>query len=325
MKPLEDPGGSVGPGAKRAEVRSLGPYFLIFFGLVAGCRSRPVEPPMVTPTARPTPQASATVRPFPRESIQSIVKNCTQKFSGRSGLVVGLALAPPEQWVQHRAEESFEAASLVKLPILVELSRRIQAGQLRAEDSMVFEERHRVGGSGVLQQRPAGGRYRLDQLAEWMVAESDNVATDMLLEHLGLEQVHRQAVALGLRHTTVERTIFDFASIDAGKDNRTCARDMAWLLAQLADRRLAGSEWMLALLEKTRRRDLLVGGLPPGCRVAHKTGQLDGFLHEAALLRQQPPILLVVLTAGSPPEEAQAFMQSLARQVYEQLREGSAR
>ena len=279
----------------------------------------------VTPTVRPTLQATATVRPFPRESIQSIVKNCTQKFSGRSGVVVGFARDGPESWVEHRSEEPFEAASLVKLPILVELARRIESGELGREDTMVFEERFRVGGSGVLQQRPAGEVCTLEQLATWMIAESDNVATDMLLERLGLATIHDRAQKLGLRATTVERTIFDFAAIDSGRDNRVCARDAAWLLAEMAANRLPGSGWMLEILEKTRRRDLLVAGLPAGVRVAHKTGQLEGFLHEAVLVLEEPEVLMVVLTAQSGEEEARDFMKTLAKQVYARLREGSGR
>lgn len=279
----------------------------------------------VTPTVRPSPRVTATVRPFPRESIQVIVKNCRQKFSGRSALVLGWAEEPPEQWIEVDSDESFEAASLVKLPILIELARRIELGELRRDQKMVFEERFRVGGSGVLQQRPAGEVCSLEQLATWMIAESDNVATDMLLEKLGMADIQQQIRKLGLQATTVERTIFDFAAIDAGKDNRISARDAAWILHEMCCKRLPGSDWMLQILEKTRRRDLLLGGLPPGLRVAHKTGQLEGFLHEAAVVLDRRPLLMVVLTAQSGEDEARLFMQSLARQVYAECLEGSAR
>jgi beta-lactamase class A len=291
-------------------------YLLV--GLACGCAvATPKKPSTpVAPVLTPTSVKPVVVRPFPRELIFSLVKKWTQGFSGRSGVVCGLLteLDP----VVHRADDSFEAASLVKLPILVELARRQERGLCKLADGLTFEERHRVGGSGVLKDRPAGQSYRLDQLAEWMIAESDNVATDMLLEYLGLSSIEGEMVRLGLKQTTVQRKVFAFEEIDQGRDNLISAADAATLLRGIATHQLPGSAWMLEVLHKTRRRDLLAAQLPADLKVAHKTGELTGFLHDAAIVYADPPYLLVILSAADKPA-SEKFIQGLSGDIYRAL------
>jgi len=263
----------------------------------------------MTPSPTLTPTVTATVRPFPQDLIQATLKNWTQKFEGTSGVVV--AALEGDSQVVHNGDRRFEAASLVKLPILIELARRGDLGR-----ELVFEERHRVGGSGVLKDRPAGGSYRLDQLATWMIAESDNVATDMLLEELGLESLGPAMQKLGFRNTTVERTIFDFGAIDGGRDNRISAADAARMLLGIARQEYPGSPWMLEILHQTKRQDLIPAGLPKGTKVAHKTGELTGFLHDAAIVEGEPPYVLVILTEGVDKAVAQPWIVGFTGELH---------
>lgn len=268
-----------------------------------------------TPAKSPTPKKPDPVRPFPRDLIFRAVKKSTEGFSGLSAVVVEPLDSVGEGRVEHRPEASFEAASLVKLPILVELGRRFQEGSCKREDTLVFEERFRVGGSGVLKERPAGQAYSLTQLAEWMIAESDNVATDMLLEFLKMDQIEGHMRQLGLKQVTVQRKVFAFEEIDRGRDNRISAEDAARLMAMIGRGELPEHAWMLEILQKTRRRDLIQAGLPQHLKVAHKTGELTGFLHDAALIYASRPYLLVILTQGEGPD-CEEFIQSLSRDVY---------
>lgn len=219
---------------------------------------------------------------------------------------------------EHRPREVFESASLVKLPILVELYRRAEAGELKLTEEMVLEARFRVEGSGILKNQPGGTRWSLEKLARLMVAESDNIATDMLLERLGLDTLTPAMRKLGLQDTTVERTIFDFGAIDAGRDNRTSAADTALLLEKLGKGELPGSQAMLAILETTRRRDMLPARLPQGVKVAHKTGELTGVLHDAGLITTpEGRYVLVLLAQGFPDrEEMLKFWAGFSGGVY---------
>jgi len=219
---------------------------------------------------------------------------------------------------EHRPQEVFESASLVKLPILVELYRRAETGELKLSEQMTLEDRFRVEGSGTLKNEASGTRWSLEQLARLMVAESDNIATDMLLEKLGLDTLTPAMQKLGLKATTVERTIFDFAAIDAGRDNRTTPADTALLLEKMARQELPGSEAMLKILESTKRRDMLPARLPQGVTVAHKTGELTGVLHDAGLVTTpQGRYILVLMAQGFPGREAMLkFWAAFSGRVY---------
>lgn len=287
-------------------------------GLACGCAVAPPQVPNTPATVVPSPTSVKPdpVRPFPRELIFSTVKKWTDGFSGTSGVACGPSAHPLE--VAHQADLAFEAASLVKLPILVELGRRLEAGQHKSDDRLVFEERFRVGGSGVLKDRQAGGEYTLDQLALWMVTESDNVATDMLLEHLGMAEIEKEMTRLGLSHTTVQRKVFAFEEIERGRDNRISAGDAAILLGRMVQGKLPRSQWMLDILCKTRRRDLICAKLPKDLKVAHKTGELTGFLHDAAVVYTSQPFVLVICTQGEKAD-SQKFIQGLSQAVYQAL------
>jgi beta-lactamase class A len=264
---------------------------------------------------------SNSVRPLPQESIQTIVEKSSKGFAGSSGIVVA---GVDGARVEHRAEESFEAASVVKLPILVELARRAEAGELKLQEKMTFEERFRAEGSGVLKERQAGGSYSLEQLAEWMITESDNTATDMLLDRLGMSAIEQQMRKLGLEHTTVQRTIFDFDAFDRGLDNRISAADTATLLLRMLSSELPRSAWMLDILQRTKRKDLLQARLPKDVKVAHKTGQLQGVLHDAGIVYTEPPYVIVVLTQGADESAAAEFIRRLSADVYAAVEDQAA-
>lgn len=218
--------------------------------------------------------------------------------------------------VSHRGEATFESASLVKLAILVELARRLEAGACKPEDTLVFEERFRVGGSGHLQKEPAGGRYRLDDLAEWTITESDNVATDMLFDYLRLPSLEPAMRALGLQQMTVRRTIFAFDEIDRGRDNLISAADLAQLLGKIARKELPRSDWMLNILQKTHRHDLIQASMPKELQVAHKSGELSGFLHDGGIVYTTPPYILVILTRANK-DDSEKFIRGLSSEIYQ--------
>lgn len=290
----------------------------VFLGLLlglTGCQ-KSAPPPKATQPAK-TPVRAPAPPPFPKADISQLITAFSKEFPGNSGICVGPIEEPDS--VSHNGQRSFEAASLVKLPILIELARRLEKGTCPPGHQLVFEERFRVGGSGRLKEQSAGGKYPVEQLAQWMIQESDNVATDMLLEYLGQEQTEASLSPLGLTATTVRRNIFDFAAIDLGRDNLTSPKDMARLLSLVGQNKLPRSAWIKELLMGTKNRSLLLAQIDPQIRVAHKSGELTGFLHDIALFEGQSPWLLVVLTEGAEVETAKPALQKLGQQIYERI------
>lgn len=301
-------------------MRALRKKILIFVaGLICGCQSQPVstKSPLAGATPAPVPAVTLTLRPFPRDLIQEYLKKSRERFPGSVGLVV-IPVGEPQARVEVQADHSFESASLAKLPILLTLAQQLESGEWTPDHALTFEERFRTGGSGLLQEREAGGEYSVDQLARWMIQESDNIASDMLWEALGEQRVAACLSRFGFKQTRVQRSMFDFAAIEEGRDNLTTAGDMAALLLATARGELPRSHWMREILMGTRRKDLIPAGLPASLRVAHKTGELNGILHDAAFFGQ-PEVVLVLMTEGCEKEVARDWMVETTRGFWQIL------
>ncbi len=272
-------------------------------------------PPPPTPTASktPTPVASPTVDHLTSQVLQ--VGYVLEVPQGARRAAVLFQAVGSDEILFEGSTEPFEAASLVKLPILAELYRRAEAGELKLSDKMVFEERFRVGGSGDLQKEPAGKSYTLEELGTLMITVSDNVATDMLLEKLGMAAVEIEAHNLGMKDTTVRRTIYDFAAIDQGRDNVVSARDMAAFFSLLD--KLPGGPQMRKILTEQKRNEMIPAGLPKGTKVAHKSGELTGILHDCGIVSTpHGDYILVLMGEWDDREQGVAAWKKLSADVY---------
>ncbi|MFP4901036.1 serine hydrolase, partial [Paraburkholderia sp. BR14261] len=194
------------------------------------------------------------------------------------------------------------SASIIKLPILFAMLEQVAQGRLRLEQNASLAGIERVGGTGILCQLPSVGRLTLAELARLMIVLSDNVATNALIEMLGVEAVNDWCARAGLARTRLQRRMMDAAARAAGLDNLTSAGDAAaslcWLLrddalpAQLR-------AFALDLLADQRERAHFGAALPAGAMLANKTGQLPGLRHDAGILTVcEHSVVLAVLADG---------------------------
>jgi len=224
----------------------------------------------------------------------------------------------------------FHAASTMKIPVLIELARRVDAGEFAWTDSLPVRNRFRsiVDGSpysldpGDDSDSSAyalvGHRASVRDLAHRMIARSSNLATNLLIEDLDPARVNRTAHQLGADSIEVRRGVEDLKAYEQGLNNTTTARDLGRLLAAIAAGRAAspGSTGeMLRILRAQEFNDGIPAGLPPGYTVAHKTGEITRIAHDAAIVYppQGPPVILVVLTRGFDQRtDAMAHVRAIA-------------
>lgn len=131
-----------------------------------------------------------------------------------------------------------------------------------------------------------------------MIVRSSNLATNLVLERTGFDPVTEVWRAAGARHSSVARGIQDYGAQDAGLTNLVTAADLAALLTGIATERLATSRSCQEMLDVLHAQEVdadVVAGLPPGTRVAHKNGWVDGIRHSSALIEPDdaPPYILV--------------------------------
>ena len=259
------------------------------------------------------------------------------RIAADSGAVVAVVLRDPVSGLtlELRPAFRFHAASTMKIGVLIELGRRIDAGELRWTDSLTLRNQFSsiVDGSPYTLDAGSdsdstvylalGTRWTLRHLAERMIVRSSNLATNLLVEQLGPERITATIRRLGADSMVVLRGVEDGKAYEKGLNNTTTARDLATLLLALAEGRAVsrstGAE-LLGILEAQEFNDGIPAGLPPGTRVAHKTGEITATWHDAALVYPPDgkPYALVVLTRAVP-ERARgvALHADLARIAHE--------
>ena len=195
-------------------------------------------------------------------------------------------------------EEVFPAASVIKVPILLEVYRQAQAGRLSLFEEVVLQESHKVGGAGVLLELHAGVSLTLEDLCRLMIVVSDNTASNLLLDRVGEESVNGLMASLEMRNSWLGRRLMEPATPE--RDNRMSPADAARAL-----RTLWAGQWgeltgaMGDILSRQQYREKIPLMLPESLRILNKTGELDGVRHDAALvMHPHGPYLLSLFSDG---------------------------
>ena len=330
------------------------------------------------------------------------VHESVSTIAARLGGLVGVAARnlASQATVEVNAGDLFPLASCFKIPIMVEVMRRVDAGALRLDDRLTLAEADKSPGSTLIHCH-AGLRPSVRDLLYLMITLSDNTATDMLFRLVGLDSVNVTMRALGLETidcTVPNREYFliesgagaewrgltgaeivarwreieargeraeafarvleenarlsgagflhlyqrrwgldeslgyeDAYAVDQALDNQGSPRDVAELLAMIAENRCASPpscRLMLRIMSQQEWREKIPAGLPEGLLVVNKTGGVSGTSNDAAIVYTPSgaPIVMVVFWKGlgrAQKDRAGAAIAAIAGVLYEHLGEPS--
>ena len=272
--------------------------------------------------------------PSDPEALRGALQKRIAAVKGASVAVVYQDLAGSKDALLLEADRSFHAASTMKVPVMVEFFRQVDAGKLSLDQPvpLVNQFSSIVDGSpysldakddedSALYER-VGKPVPARELVERMITRSSNLATNSVIALVGAPRVTETLRGLGAKQMTVLRGVEDGKAYQKGLNNSATAGDLALLLAAIERGQTASAsstQAMRAILLAQELNDEIPAGLPPGTRVAHKTGQITGVLHDAAIVYPagHGPYVLVVLTSGIPEAKvAQALIVDISRQVY---------
>ncbi len=218
-------------------------------------------------------------------------------------IVMRLEEASPQELASISPERRFPAASLAKVPILVEVARQVEFGTLAWDTRYPILTESYATNSDVLANLSVDLHPTLRDLAHLMIAVSDNTASNVLLDIVGMEAVNVTMHQLGLYDTHIERHFIDFVARKAGQENWTTAGDMALLFSFLCADVLPGRNEMLNMLLRQNDTSSIPAYWDEEIPYAHKTGELAGILHDAGILyppypqsATQSPLVIVVMT-----------------------------
>lgn len=233
------------------------------------------------------------------------------------------------------ADTSFHAASAMKVPVMIELFRRAAAGSFGMHQGLLLVNQF----ASIVDRSPyaldqgsdsdstlyhrIGERVPVDTLLRLMITRSSNFATNTLITLVGAENVTRTMRSLGATRIQVLRGVEDGKAFERGLNNTTTARDLAIILRAIQEGKAgssAATREMLSILLAQEFNERIPAGLPPGVKVAHKTGDITAVAHDAAIVYppKRSPYVLVVLTKGiADQKKSDSLIADLSRIVYD--------
>ena len=181
------------------------------------------------------------------------------------------------------SDEAFPAASIIKIPVLLQLFRSMEAGQRSIDDKMTLTDYYRAEGSGDLQFQRTGNQYSLDSLARKMIEISDNSSTNMLMSSVGgMNDVNRAIKSWGLKKTQINNWLPDM-----GGTNVTTTEDLARMIYNIENENFLSRESKDRIFDymgHVKNNRLIHAGLGSGAKIYHKTGDIGHMLGDAGLV-----------------------------------------
>lgn len=219
------------------------------------------------------------------------------------------------------ADEIFPTASIIKLPVLVQLFRSIEKNQLTIYDEMPLTEYYRTEGSGSLQFKAANSKYSIDTLARMMITESDNSATNMIMAKLGsMTDINSGIREWGLKHTYVQTWLPDL-----GGTNHSTARDMAQILYNIDNPKFLSTssrEKIFDYMGHVHNNRLIAAGIPSNATFLHKTGDIGKMLGDAGIVfAPNGKKYIVVIFANRPHNSplGKEFIVKASETIYNNM------
>lgn len=237
----------------------------------------------------------------------------------------------------YRAHEMMHAASLMKVPVMIEVFRQAEEGRFRLQDSLVVHNRfHSIVDASPYTLRLAddsddfaytqiGRKMAIRDLVQQMITVSSNLSTNLLLELVGPDRVTASMRALGAARIEVRRGLEDQRAFQQGINNETDAYDMLLILEAIAEGKAASPgacAQMIEILCQQKLNSKIPALLPDSIRVAHKTGSISGIDHDAGILYfpSGRSCVLVVLSKGiADHQRAASGIAEITRAILRQM------
>lgn len=219
----------------------------------------------------------------------------------------------------HRADQRLPSASVIKLPIMLEVMEWVKAGKLNLDEIHTLNVAEKVGGSGVLQTYPDLSPISYRELLRLMMVESDNTATNIIINRLSREAINQRIRTIGLKQTQLNRIMMDTLATRQGRENYVMAQEMSMLLEKIYRHQVATPKLcaeMLDMLKQNTGELTIPRLLPRDVVVAHKTGTLTYVRGDAGIVYAKTPFVLSVFVEGVPTAEAERIIGELALICY---------
>jgi beta-lactamase class A len=224
----------------------------------------------------------------------------------------------------------------MKLAVLLGVFRQIDRGELALDSPVHVRNRF----TSIVNREPfmldlgrdadpdvyghLGKTLTIRELAYWMITKSSNLATNLLVDVVGIDNIQHALDELGIDGVRILRGVEDQAAFDAGLNNEVTANGLLKMLRVIAEEKAyseKASRDMLSIMLDQQYKTGIPAGLPKAARVAHKTGNISTVHHDAGIvfLEGRKPYVLVILTQFSAETGRGNAVAEVSRDIYNTL------
>ncbi len=264
-----------------------------------------------------------------------------QFISQFSGKTIALSVYDLESGLEINvnADESFHPASTVKVHMMMEIFHQAEQGKISLEERIPIYNSFTSVADGSpfslsveddseksLYER-IGQAETVRELTRLMIVRSGNLATNILLDKVGADNVNAFLESLNIRNVAVRRGMYDLAALRSGINNSASARGLTQTMRVLAEGKVLSeqaSAEMVRIMSEQEFNESIPALLPKSLKVAHKTGWSDEFYHDTGIVypENRKPYAISIMTKGFPEDnenEAHDCMAKISKMVYEEM------
>jgi beta-lactamase class A len=269
-------------------------YLLCCALLASSCFAQTSKPQTATPSS-----ATQEKQKVLWQKLEASIHDIDQHLDGVMGVAIE-DLTTGDKFFLHE-NEVFAQASSIKITVLAELYRQAQQGKLKLTDLYTVQASDLVADSNIMGGlTPGVTRVTLRDLATMMVAVSDNSATNVLIDRVGMENVNAMLDSLGLSHTRLRRKMMDLDAAKQGRENISTPREMMTLLAALYRGKVLNKEMEsdFFTMLSTGKDSWIPRDLPADLKIADKPGELEAVRNDSGVVFVEGrPYVICVMTA----------------------------
>ena len=236
--------------------------------------------------------------------------------------VLGVAiedLTTGQKYLLH-GDEVFPQASSIKIAVLAELYHQAQQGKLKLTDLYTVQSSDLVPDSDIMGGlTPGVTRITLRDLATMMIAVSDNSATNVLIDRVGMENVNALLDSLGLTHIRLRRKMMDLNAAGEGRENVATPAEMMTLLENLYRGKVFNKELTdFFKMLSTHKSSFIPRDLPEGLKIANKPGELEGVRNDSGIVfvEKRPYIICVMTTYLRRERDGEEAISKISLETY---------
>jgi beta-lactamase class A len=264
-------------------------------------------------------QTTATKQQLLWQKLESSITEVDRNLDGVLGVAI-LDLTSGQKFLLH-PDEIFPQASSIKIAVLAELYHQAQTGKVKLTDLYTVQSSDLVPDSNIMGGlTPGVTKITLRDLATMMVAVSDNSATNVLIDRLGMENVNALMDSLGLAHTRLRRKMMDLKAAGEGRENVSTPGEMMTLLEDLYRGKVLNKEMTADFFKilSTPKQSFIPRDLPEGLKIANKPGELEGVRNDSGIVfvENRPYVICIMTTYLRNEREGEKAISRISAATY---------